>query len=91
VDLATSNGTDGTTRLWDAESGRPGSILMVFPEDRHLILMPDGHFRGTPGVEEELVCVVLTEDGRQETLTTTAFAHKYGWKNDPDKVRLAGK
>ncbi len=34
-----------------------------------MILMPDGHFRGMPGAEEELACVVLTEDGRQETLS----------------------
>ncbi len=53
--------------------------------------MPDGHFRGTPGAEKELVCVVLTEDGHQETLPPAEFEQKYGWKNDPDKVRLAAK
>ncbi len=30
-------------------------------------------------------------DGVQHTLTLAEFAKKYGWKNDPERVRLIGK
>ena len=36
---------------------------------------------------EELVYVAETDRG-QETLTPDEFAAKYGWKNDPERVRL---
>jgi hypothetical protein len=35
-----------------------------------------------------LVYVVLTEDDEQITLTPAEFEQRYGWKNDPSKVRL---
>jgi hypothetical protein len=31
------------------------------------------------------------DDGGQVTLTPEEFAQKYGWKNDPERVRLTGK
>ena len=38
-----------------------------------------------------MVHIVQTDQG-QETLTPEEFAKKYGWKNDPERVRLvAGK
>jgi hypothetical protein len=52
------------------------------------IISPDGHCRGSSRIDEYLVYVVLTDDGRQETYTPAAFAAKFGWKNDPSKVTL---
>lgn len=49
---------------------------------------PDGHYRGSPGVEKEIVYIVQTEAG-QEVLTPDEFEKKYGWKNDPQRVRLS--
>ena len=46
----------------------------------------DGHYRGSPGVEDELLYVVQTDRG-QETLAPEEFTKQYGWKNDPQKVR----
>jgi hypothetical protein len=43
-----------------------------------------------PGVEKHIVSVVLSDQG-EETLTPDEFAKKYGWQNDPEKVRLLGK
>jgi hypothetical protein len=40
-------------------------------------------------VQKEFVYVVQTDTG-QETLTPEEFSNRYGWKNDPEKVRLAG-
>jgi hypothetical protein len=47
----------------------------------------NGHYLGSPGIEDQIVYVAVTEDGRQETLTPAEFATKYGWKNDPAKVK----
>ena len=30
-----------------------------------------------------------TDDGRQITLRADEFAAKFGWKNDPEKIRLS--
>ena len=51
------------------------------------MISPDGHFTGSPGVEEELVYLVQTDEG-QETLSPAELEEKYGWKNDPSTVIL---
>jgi WD40 repeat protein len=79
---------DRTVRFWDAGSGELKSILIPLDDDRHCILSPEGHFTGTPQIERQLVIVVLTDDGRQETLSPAEFEQKYGWRNEPEKVKL---
>src|SRR6185436_519568 len=87
--LASLN-ADHTLRLWDPATGRlRGLVMTLLGQDQHLVMSPDGHYRGTPGVEAELVYVVQTEQG-QETLGPEEFAEKYGWKNEPSRTRLAG-
>jgi WD40 repeat protein len=78
---------DGQVRFWDAADGRTLGILLLLTENRHLALTPEGHYRGSPEIEGELVYVAVTDDGT-EVLRPSEFAEKYGWKNDPDKVRL---
>ena len=63
---------------------------MTLRQDQHLAVSPDGHYRGTPRVEWELVYVVQTDRG-QETFTPEEFAQKFGWKNDPKRVPVADK
>ena len=46
-----------------------------------------GNTIGTPKAEREIVYVVETDKG-QETLTPAEMEKRYGWKNDPGKVRL---
>lgn len=53
-----------------------------------LAVSPDGHFKTVGQFDDEFVYTVLTEDGRQVTLSADEFAEQYGWKNDPDKVQL---
>jgi WD40 repeat protein/serine/threonine protein kinase len=74
-------------RLWDAASGRPHWVLLALANHQGLALSPEGHYRGTLGVERFLRYVVQTDQG-QETLTPEEFATRYGWKNDPEQVRL---
>jgi hypothetical protein len=61
---------------------------MALPDDRYINFSPDGHYRGSPGVERDIRYVAQLTDGRQEMLTPEEFEKRIGWKNDPDKVRL---
>lgn len=72
----------------ETQTGRTLRSLLSLGDDKFLALTPDGHYRGSPGIEDELVYVALTEDGVQLTLAPQEFSEKYGWKNDPEKVRL---
>jgi WD40 repeat protein len=72
--------------LWRADTAE--ALMAVVPLNDGLVyISPDGHYRGSPDVEKELVYVVQTDQG-QETLTPAEFAKKYNWKNDPSKVGL---
>jgi hypothetical protein len=51
----------------------------------YLVISPEGHYRGSPGVENKIVYVVQTPDG-QETLSPEEFARRCGWRNDPSRV-----
>jgi WD40 repeat protein len=82
-----STGEEGALRFWTA-NGQPLGLLMRFSEDRWLAISPEGDYTGTPGIQRELVAVVVTEDGRQETLSLSQFSKKYGWKNDPERAKL---
>ena len=50
-----------------------------------------GHYRGSLKIERDLRYVPQLADGSQVTLTPAEFAQRFGWKNDPEKVRLVGK
>jgi WD40 repeat protein len=80
-----------TLRLWDMASGRPHGTIIVLRnqgKDHYVTVSADGHYRGSPAeIEKELVYVVRTADG-QQTLSLTEFAQRYGWKNQPEKVRM---
>lgn len=67
------------------------AALLPLEEGKGLAVSPEGHYRPTPpqALERELVYIVELPDGRQETLTPAAFAKRFGWKNDPERVRLA--
>ncbi len=79
-------------RFWDVASGQPRGVFVSLWDGNGLALSPDGHYRGTPAaaVEREIVYVVQTKDGT-ETLTPAEFAKRFGWKNDPDRVRVTEK
>jgi WD40 repeat protein len=77
-----------TFRVWRTDTGRLLGTLVPLPDRQALLVSPDGHYAGPPGVEKQLVYVVTT-DQRQYVLDPEEFAKKYGWKNDPGRVRLA--
>jgi WD40 repeat protein/serine/threonine protein kinase len=80
----------GLSRLWDADTGEPRGCLATLEDQEAIVVSPEGHFRGPPQVEKQLVYVVQTDHG-QETFSPQEFTKKYRWRNDPQKVRLIGK
>jgi serine/threonine protein kinase/dipeptidyl aminopeptidase/acylaminoacyl peptidase len=77
-------------RIWETETGRPQGTIVLLGDDAWLTLAADGHYVCSPGVQQQLIYVVQTDQG-QETLTPDEFSEKYGWKNDPEKVTLTGE
>ncbi len=76
-------------RLLRVDDGKPQGTLVALRDQQALMLTPDGHYGATPLAEPMLVYVVQTDQG-QETLTPEEFSKRYGWKNDPGRVRLLG-
>jgi serine/threonine protein kinase/formylglycine-generating enzyme required for sulfatase activity/WD40 repeat protein len=79
--------TPSAIQLYGMEDGHALRTLLTLREGRYAIFTPEGHWSGSPGVEKELVYVVLTDEGKQLTLTPEEFSKKYGWKNDPEKAK----
>ena len=75
--------------LVEARKGkRLGTLFPVVGGDGWLCVGPDGHYRGSEGIEKHIVYVALLDDGSQKTCAPQAFADAFGWKNDPSKARL---
>jgi WD40 repeat protein len=77
----------GALSIGDLSTGKFQLTFVPLRGGQWLAVRPDGHYRGSPGVEKEIVYVVQTDAG-QEVLAPDEFAKKYGWKNDPESVRL---
>ena len=67
---------------------RLGKLFPWLTGERWLCLGPTGHYRGSPGVEDQIVYVAMLEDGSQRSYAPAEFAEKFGWKNDPEKATL---
>jgi WD40 repeat protein len=72
-------------RIRHTEDGKLLRTIVTLRDKQYAAISPDGHFSGSPGVEQEFVYVVQTDTG-QETLTPDEFAAKYGWENDPNRM-----
>jgi Tol biopolymer transport system component len=89
--LVAGSETDPTIWTYDAGSRQPlGTMIPYLSDDQCVVIGPDGHYRGSWRIDEHLVYVALTDDGRQETYTPADFSKRYGWKNDPKKAILLG-
>jgi WD40 repeat protein len=78
-------GGAGSIRLRSLVNGEVLRTVAYLRNNRQLSVSPEGHWRGSPGIQSELRYLVLTDSG-QEMLTPAEFEKKYGWKNDPAKV-----
>jgi WD40 repeat protein len=93
VTLAVADRRVPYLRIWDFGADRICTMLTGFdgPPSWHLAFTSEGHYRVVGEPKDEVVYVVQTADGQQATLTAGDFSRKYGWKNDPSKVTLAGE
>lgn len=78
---------DSQVHLHDA-AGQPLGVLLPFDAFGQLAVTPDGHYRGNARAERLIRMVVQKRDGTTEMLSPHEFEQKYGWKNEPAKVRL---
>jgi WD40 repeat protein len=85
--LAWSNDREFYLATADAH---PLGVLLPQDSCGQLAVTADGHYRGNARVERLIRMVVQKSDGTSETLTPLEFEQKYGFKNDPAKVRLTG-
>jgi WD40 repeat protein len=84
-----------------------GTLFPWITDDHWLCVGPAGQIRGgrcesgnrtqspnnaiSPLLDEQIVYVAMLEDASQITLTPAEFRARFGWKNDPRRVRfLAG-
>ena len=70
-----------TVLLHRVDDGRLLGTLLYLNDGQHVMFSPQGHWRGSPQAEAELVYVVQTETG-QQVLTPAEFADKFNWTND---------
>lgn len=77
---------EATVTIWETDTGRRRGVLV--PGADGLTISADGHYRGGPQVERQIVMVVHKDDGSSEVLEPAEFERKYRWKNDPDRVHL---
>jgi WD40 repeat protein len=80
-------GEANALRLWVTGSGQRCRTLVVLGDEAYLALDAVGHYGRSAATEPDLVVVVQTDTG-QVLLPPEEFAAKFGWINDPDRVRL---
>ena len=66
------------------------AIYTPMPDGQGVLISSNGHYSGTPGVQKNLIYQAVTLLG-QLTLTPEEFEKRFGWKNDPTKVKLIDK
>ncbi len=74
-----------TVKFVNLQTAQTIATWLYTNDGQNMVISPEGHWRGDPGVEKKIVYVVDTVDG-QETLTPDHMRDKYGWVNDPSKV-----
>jgi WD40 repeat protein len=77
--------TDLGLHFVEATTGRRLANLVSLNDGHWLLLSASGGYRGSPGIESELLAVADTEQGHQ-VLTLQEFATRFGWKNDPQQA-----
>ncbi|MBI3408952.1 MAG: protein kinase [Planctomycetes bacterium] len=76
-------------QIWDMHTGLLRGTLAHFQENPHqaVAISADGHYRLTGDALRHVVCVVQSAEG-QQFFSPEEFANRFGWKNDPQRVRL---
>lgn len=78
-------------RLDVRDTGRNLAVMIGLPDGTDTIIHSTGHWTGRGPIARDLVYVAQLDDGSQITLTAEEFEKRFGWKNDPERVRMAGE
>ena len=84
-------GQGGYHPLQAVDTKRGSRLGVLYPsliDGGWLCIGPDGHYRGSEGIEQHLVYVALHKDGSQTTHSPADFREQFGWKNDPEQATL---
>jgi len=84
--VATDDGQLTTDNLQNPKLHLVASVVPL-GHGQAVVVSAEGHWLGTRGAEKEIAYVIKTAAG-QETLTPREFYKRFGWKNDPGKVKL---
>ncbi len=90
--LITSGG-DNLIRFWNAATGDLRGTLIMLPQGHWLAISPEGHYKGSPHVEEtKLFTFAAFKQGesRRHDYSPVKFEKEFGWTNNPSKVNLLG-
>jgi hypothetical protein len=90
IDTLACAGRDGTVLLGPRAGPGYRALLVPLLRGQGFALRPEGDFAVSRGAESSLVLVVQTEQG-QGVYSPAAFCDKFGWKNEPDRLRLDAK
>jgi hypothetical protein len=78
----------GPNSIWFTDpQANKHSALFLRPDGKHVIMDSSGRYRGSGELDEDFVNVVLTESGFK-TIKPSEFQARFGWKNQPNEVRL---
>ncbi len=83
-----SSSQDGSVRFWDLKRKQQRGSLLILDVGKWLAVSAAGHYRCCKGCEESLFYKVETEAGVEPEMKADVFRKRFGWKNEPDYVRL---
>jgi WD40 repeat protein len=73
--------------FYDAASGARKGVYYHMPKSQGLMIGASGHYSGTADVQKDLIYQAVTASG-QSTMSPEDFTTRFGWKNDPTKVKF---
>ena len=83
--IAAANGSG--VHFYNAATGARKGSYFPMPNDQGVLISAIGHYWGPTGVEKNLIYQAVTVSG-QLTLSPKEFTTRFGWKNDPSKIKL---
>ena len=83
--LATANKSG--VYFYNASKGTRKASYRPLPKGLGVLISAGGHYSGADGVEKHLIYQAVGLSG-QSTLTQEEFTERFGWKNDPSRIKL---
>jgi hypothetical protein len=81
----------GSVRFWNLRDNDLRGTLVHLARVGWLAISPDGHYRCSGGAEGRFVCKFRQLNNEVRELAPATFRDVHGWKNQPERVKLAGE